>query len=113
MIALLVLALSLVQDAPTPASHTPVTIGPKIKFAAPPDISRCNLPSSYQKNVLVGLTIDVNGKPQGAHILRSSGNDCADKSALDAVNQYKFLPARKDGVAVAVEMHVEVLATQF
>jgi TonB family protein len=108
MLALLVLAVSLIQDAPAPTPHKTVTIPPKTKFATEPNISRCNLPSDYSRLVVVGLTVDINGKPQGLQVLQPSGNDCADKSALFAVSQYRFIPASRDGVAVAVQLRVQV-----
>ena len=58
-------------------------------------------------NVIVGLTVDAAGKPQNVHITRGLGNDL-DEKAVEAVQQYRFKPATKDGEPVAVALNVEV-----
>jgi TonB family protein len=113
MIALLALTLLLVQQAPTQTTPKPVMTAPKVKFAPEPEVSKSSLRQNYQINVLVALTIDVNGKPQGTHILRPSGDACVDQIALAATTQYRFTPARADGVVTPVEMHVQVNVRKF
>lgn len=48
------------------------------------------------------LLADVNeeGLPVQVRVFQSSGNDLLDQSALSAVNQWRFSPAKKDGVIV-------------
>jgi TonB family protein len=61
--------------------------------------------------VLVGLTVPVDGVPTDVHIVKTGG-DTFDKSALAAVQQYRFQPASLHGkpvpVAINVEVHFEI-----
>lgn len=61
--------------------------------------------------VLVGLTVPVDGVPTNIHIVKSGG-DSFDKSALSAVQQYRFKAASLHGkpvpVAINVEVHFEI-----
>jgi protein TonB len=72
---------------------------------------------------LVSLIVDPNGNPRDVHIARSVADsldkkhrdqkylaaaEMLDQKAVDAVKQYKFTPAMRDGKPVAVVMNVEV-----
>jgi TonB family protein len=56
---------------------------------------------------VVGLVVDSKGMPRDLHIERSLATDF-DKSAMDAVRQYKFEPGKRDGKPVAVSINIEV-----
>ena len=62
--------------------------------------------------VLVNLYVDRNGNPNHVHVIRGIGPKGTglgfDESAINAVRQYKFKPALKDGKPVRVELNVEV-----
>jgi TonB family protein len=58
-------------------------------------------------NVLVNLWVDTNGNPSHVHTLRGVGLGL-DEKAVEAVKQYKFKPALKNGEPVLVEINVEV-----
>jgi len=52
---------------------------------------------------LVGVTIDANGLPQNIHVVRNLDPEL-DNNAMDAVKQWRFKPALRDGLTpVAVE----------
>ena len=57
--------------------------------------------------VLVDLIVDKNGMPQNIHIVLSVGGH-PDQIALNAVRRYRFKPAMKAGVPVAVWTTVEL-----
>lgn len=57
--------------------------------------------------VVVGLIVDKTGAPQGAHIVKSFRKDF-DEEAMKAVRRYKFKPAQKGKVPVAVAINMEV-----
>jgi TonB family protein len=63
--------------------------------------------AKYMGVVLVNLIVDAKGKPQNVHVLRGVGMGL-DAKAVEAVKQYKFKPAMKDGVAVEFPLNVEV-----
>ena len=57
--------------------------------------------------VLLGLVVTSKGEPDEIHVLRSLEKE-VDQAAIDAVRQWRFDPARKDGKAVAVKISVEI-----
>jgi TonB family protein len=64
--------------------------------------------AKYRGVCLVGLVVDAQGNPQNVHVVRALGMGL-DEKALEAVRQYKFKPAMKDGkTPVPVVVDVEV-----
>jgi periplasmic protein TonB len=57
--------------------------------------------------VLIGLTVTSRGLPKDVHVVKSLEKD-VDQSALDAVKQWRFDPARKDAKPVAVHVTLEL-----
>ncbi len=57
---------------------------------------------------LIGLTVDANGNPQDLRVIRSL-EPSLDAKAIEAVSQYRFKPAMKDGTTpVPVQIIVEI-----
>jgi protein TonB len=95
---------------------------------APPAPARLQLPSSdadYLQNprpsypslskrlgeqgqVVVRVLIDVDGTAQKAEIKQSSGFDRLDQSALNTVLRWRYLPAKRAGVAQAMWFNVPI-----
>ena len=66
------------------------------------------LRAHYQGICVVALIVDAQGHPQNVHVVRSLGMGL-DEKAMEAVRQYKFKPALKDGgTPVPVMITVEV-----
>ena len=57
--------------------------------------------------VLIGLVITSHGEPKDVHVVRSLEKD-VDQAAVDAVKQWHFEPAMKEGKPVAVRISVEI-----
>jgi len=57
--------------------------------------------------VLIGLIITSKGEPKEVHVVRSLEKD-VDDAAVEAVKQWHFAPATKDGKPVAVKIDVEI-----
>jgi TonB family protein len=57
--------------------------------------------------VTVGLTVDESGLPKNVHVVRRVGFGL-DEKAVEAVHQYRFKPAMKDGKPVEESLNVEV-----
>jgi len=116
---LLITALFGIAFAQTPAAATvsePMKVGgdvlpPKLISTVEPKYPRPLFHKRKPSLVLVGLTIPVDGVPTDIHIVKSGG-DTFDKSALTAVQQYRFQPASLHGkpvpVAINVEVHFEI-----
>jgi TonB family protein len=79
--------------------HAPVLI--KSVEVIPPSVSGTYL-------AVVNLLISENGEPENVHILRSSGDPAIDRSAINAVRQYRFKPATEAGKPVQTEINVEI-----
>ena len=56
---------------------------------------------------MLGITVDERGRVRDVHVTRSLDKRL-DQNAIDAVKQWKFKPAMRDGKAVAVFTSVEV-----
>jgi periplasmic protein TonB len=57
--------------------------------------------------VLIALIVSSRGLPVNVHVVRSVDGEI-DASAVEAVRQWRFEPARKDGKPVAVRVTVEI-----
>ncbi len=64
--------------------------------------------AKYQGVCMVSLIVDAQGNPQDIHVARALGMGL-DEKAIEAIKQYKFKPAMKDGkTAVPVMITIEV-----
>jgi len=64
--------------------------------------------AKYQGICMVSLIVDAQGNPQDIHVARALGMGL-DEKAVEAIRQYKFKPAMKDGkMAVPVMITIEV-----
>jgi protein TonB len=80
---------------------------PVVLSAVDPEFSEEARKQKFSGNVLVGLIVDEQGNPTHVRILRGVGLGL-DEKAMDAVRQYKFKPATKDGRPVKVELSIDV-----
>ena len=62
---------------------------------------------SASGSVLIGLIVSSKGLPKDPHILKSLDKDL-DQSAVDAVKEWRFAPALKDGKAIAVRVSLQI-----
>ncbi len=58
-------------------------------------------------SVIIGLVVSSKGEPKNVHVVRSLGKG-VDESAVEAVEQWQFDPARKGNQPVAVKITVEI-----
>ena len=114
--------------APTPLPPITAPVAAAPAPAAPPAPPKVELPSSdadYLQNpkppypgiskrlgeqgkVLVRVLIGVDGLAQKAEIRQSSGYDRLDKSALDTVLKWRYVPGKRAGVAEAMWFTVPI-----
>lgn len=80
---------------------------PKVVYQPDPEYSEEARKAKYQGVCVLSLVVGPDGKPRDIHVSRSLGLGL-DEKAIEAVNQWKFEPAMKDGKPVAVEIAVEV-----
>ena len=102
--------------AATPATPPPTVEGQLVEMA--PDVTpprKLRGPSAayperaqakkLEGTVTLSLIVDENGLPKDVQVVESAG-DILDRAVLDAVAQWVFEPARKDGVRVKVRWQV-------
>lgn len=63
--------------------------------------------AKYSGICMISLVVDTHGMPQNVRVIRALGKGL-DEKAMEAVRQYRFKPAMKDGVPVPVMINVEV-----
>jgi protein TonB len=56
---------------------------------------------------VLGLTVDTNGIPGNIRVVRSVGPEL-DRKAMEAVSQYRFMPATRKGQPIAVQINLEI-----
>jgi len=80
---------------------------PRPLYTPEPEYSDEARKVKYQGTCVLWLIIDSDGKPHEVRTARALGFGL-DEQAIQAVKQWKFVPAMKDGRPVAVQMNVEV-----
>ncbi len=80
---------------------------PRLIYGPDPEFSEEARKAKYQGTVVLWLVVGSDGRPRDIRVQRSLGMGL-DEKALEAVRQWRFEPAHKDGVAVAVQVNVEV-----
>jgi protein TonB len=80
---------------------------PKAVFAPDPEYSEEARKAKYQGTCVLWLIVGPDGHPRDIKVARTLGLGL-DEKAIEAVKQWKFEPAMKDGKPVAVQINVEV-----
>ena len=80
---------------------------PSVLFRVDPEYSEEARKAKYQGTVVLWLVVSPEGKPQQIQVQRSLGMGL-DEKAIEAVRQWRFEPAKKDGHPVPVMINVEV-----
>jgi TonB family protein len=80
---------------------------PRAIYKPDPEYSEEARKAKYQGTVILGLIVDSSGRPKGLKVEHGLGMGL-DEKALEAVRNWKFEPAEKDGKPVAVAISVEV-----
>jgi periplasmic protein TonB len=80
---------------------------PRALFAPDPEYSEEARKAKWQGTVVLWVIVGPDGRPRDIRIQRSLGMGL-DEKAIEAVRQWKFDPAKKDGQPVAVQINVEV-----
>lgn len=80
---------------------------PRAVFTPDPEYSEEARKAKYQGVVVLWLIVGPDGRPRDMRVQRGLGMGL-DQKAMEAVKQWKFDPATKDGKPVAVQINVEV-----
>ncbi len=106
-------AIAPAESVPAPATpgvalapgDTPVPIPGQ---TPPPAYPPAALRRGDSGTVLVRVEVGADGVPTNVDVVSRSGSRDLDNAALDAVRQWRFSPAQKDGQAVAGDVMVPV-----
>ncbi|MCS6854881.1 MAG: TonB family protein [Elioraea sp.] len=82
----------------------PASIGTKLEPTYPWEARR----NRWQGTVVLAVTVSPEGHPVAIEVARSSGHAVLDQAAADAVRQWRFVPAQRNGVAVADRVAVPI-----
>lgn len=80
---------------------------PRAIYKPEPEYSPEARQAKLQGTVILSLVVGADGKAHAIHVERSLGMGL-DERAIEAVRQWRFEPAQKDGKPVAVAVSVEV-----
>jgi periplasmic protein TonB len=80
---------------------------PRAVYAPDPEYSEEARKAKYQGTVVLWIVVGPDGRVHDMRVSRALGLGL-DEKALEAVKQWRFEPARKDGQAVAVQVNIEV-----
>jgi protein TonB len=84
------------EGANEPPRQLPTNLSPEY----PADARR----ERKEGRVVVGMVVSAEGDVVRAYVVTSSGTASLDAAALAAVRRWKFIPARRDGIAVEHEL---------
>jgi protein TonB len=103
--------------AVTPGAATP----PPVETAPAFDVAYLrNPPPAYpalakrqrlQGRVLLKVRVDSDGRPQEIEVVASAGAAILDDAAVQGVRKWRFIPAKRNGVAIAAWVQVPVQFT--
>jgi TonB family protein len=85
---------------------------PRPIYAPEPEFSETARASGYQGTCVLSLVVGADGKPRDISVVRKLGMHL-DEKAIEAVSNWTFEPARKDGKPIAVKINVEVSFSLF
>jgi protein TonB len=93
---------------PAPPSKVKADLSTHVISAVPPRYPTESRRSHEQGTVVLGLTLDVNGKVAEISIVHSSGYRRLDEAALRAVRKWRWAPTLRDGQPAIVQGQVEI-----
>ena len=80
---------------------------PVLTHQVDPEFSEEARKAKFSGNVQVYLIVDEQGNPSHVRVVRGVGMGL-DEKAVDAVRQYRFKPAMRDGKPVRVDLYIDV-----
>ncbi len=93
-------------------SHRGPVIAPREIHTPEPEYSEAGRKAKQQGTVLLSVIVDSTGSTRDIKVLVPLGFGL-DEKAVEAVRQWKFSPATKDGKSVAVQINVAVRFTLY
>jgi protein TonB len=101
-------------DAGTPVTPAAVALAPGDQpvplsgQTPPPRYPAEALRRGQSGTVLVRVEVDATGAPAGVALVQRSGSRDLDRAAMEAVRKWRFMPAQRDGQAVAASLVIPI-----
>jgi outer membrane biosynthesis protein TonB len=98
----------------TAGKFGPIKLGPSVIYAPHPHYSeeeRKKCKNAPEGGCVVALIVDEKGMPQEVHVIRHFGVEF-DRTAVHAVEQFRFMPATSNGKPVPASLTIEVLVAR-
>ena len=80
---------------------------PRLTYKVEPEYSEEARKAKYQGTVVLAIQVWPDGRAHNIRVVRSLGLGL-DEKAIQAVQEWKFVPGKKDGIPVKVRANVEV-----
>ena len=80
---------------------------PRLTYKVEPEYSEEALKAKHQGTVVLAIQVGEDGRAHNIRVIRSLGLGL-DEKAIQAVQEWKFVPGKKDGIPVKVPANVEV-----
>ena len=80
---------------------------PRLTYKVEPEYSEEALKAKHQGTVVLAIQVWEDGRAHNIRVIRSLGLGL-DEKAIQAIQEWKFVPGKKDGVSVKVRANVEV-----
>jgi len=98
--------------APPPPAVEPKIEPPKFGVAylnnPEPEYPRLSKRMGEEGRVLLHVLVNESGAPAEVSLKKSSGSERLDEAALEAVKKWRFIPARKDNIALSAYVDVPI-----
>lgn len=91
-----------------PTSPATTDTGPAVSQRVQPEYPASAYRDRAEGTVLVGVLVGADGRPVEVDVVERSGNRELDRAAVDAVRQWTFDPAVRDGSRVEARVEVPV-----
>lgn len=102
------IAQDVVSGGEKPAFTEPY-LGAEYQHNPKPEYPSIARSRGWQGKVLLRVQVDAEGRAETVALEQSCGHDMLDESALEAVKQWRFVPAKRDDVAVASSVLVPII----
>lgn len=83
-------------------------VGPQILSSTEPEYPEDARADEIEGTVVVGMTVSVDGGVSSAWVISSSGYDSLDQAAVNAVYNWRFVPAKNGDIPIEVNTRVPV-----
>jgi protein TonB len=112
LLLLVVIAGTMLHGQP-PEPKEPYKVGgsvssPKIVYKVEPQYTEEALRARREGSVLVQLVVTRDGMPSDVHEIQQHVGFGLDEKAIEAVQQFRFEPGKKNGEPVAVQLAIYV-----